>query len=188
MSNPTGHPFAIAYLEQRLLRQITSEDMSPAAVQDHLSTLSDLVARLNANDERLHLLLDARAKSFESLEAQRELSVGVRQRLGAASIAHAAQVTTRWQGAGGTDALPSFETLDEAWSHVTGQPLHWPRISLVVGSTGAGKTTFAHYLERDTSAIRFSTDAWMTTLFAPSKPADAGFDWPSACPSSSTEG
>lgn len=41
-----------------------------------------------------------------------------------------------------------------------------PRLILVCGPTGAGKTSHALALCRDIGAIRFSIDPWMQTLFA----------------------
>lgn len=48
---------------------------------------------------------------------------------------------------------------------------------LVVGSTGAGKTTYARQLAGDIGAARFSIDEWMTTLFWPDSPQPIEFDW-----------
>jgi predicted kinase len=41
-----------------------------------------------------------------------------------------------------------------------------PRLILVCGPTGAGKTTYAISLSEEAKAIRFSIDPWMQTLFA----------------------
>jgi len=41
-----------------------------------------------------------------------------------------------------------------------------PRVTLVCGLPGSGKTTFARALERDTGAIRFSPDEWIVRLLA----------------------
>jgi len=38
-------------------------------------------------------------------------------------------------------------------------------IHLISGSTGAGKSTYAARLSRDSGAVRFSIDEWMTDLF-----------------------
>ncbi|HMN73809.1 MAG TPA: AAA family ATPase [Rhodoblastus sp.] len=40
-------------------------------------------------------------------------------------------------------------------------------IHFIVGSTGAGKTTYARALARQERALPFSIDEWMQTLFAP---------------------
>jgi predicted kinase len=50
-------------------------------------------------------------------------------------------------------------------------------IHLVVGSTGAGKSTYARALSRDLGAARFAIDEWMETLFFADRPDDAGPDW-----------
>ncbi|MFT4096816.1 MAG: ATP-binding protein [Rhodoblastus sp.] len=40
-------------------------------------------------------------------------------------------------------------------------------IHFIIGSTGAGKTTYARKLARDARALPFSIDDWMRGLFAP---------------------
>lgn len=50
-------------------------------------------------------------------------------------------------------------------------------IHLVVGSTGAGKSTYARQLATERGAVRFAIDEWMAALFFPERPPDAGFDW-----------
>jgi len=50
-------------------------------------------------------------------------------------------------------------------------------VHLIVGSTGAGKSTYALGLAAQHRALRFSIDVWMDELFAADKPDDAGFDW-----------
>jgi len=50
-------------------------------------------------------------------------------------------------------------------------------IHLIVGNTGAGKTTYAAKLKRKNNGIVFSIDKWNKTLFfADKKPTD-GLDW-----------
>src|SRR5258708_25920467 len=46
----------------------------------------------------------------------------------------------------------------------TGQQAQRPRIYLICGRTGSGKTTYARKLE-GAGAMRFSTDEWMIRLF-----------------------
>ena len=46
---------------------------------------------------------------------------------------------------------------------------------LLIGSTGAGKTTYARQLAREHGALVFSIDEWMQNLFAPDL-AGSGFD------------
>ena len=48
---------------------------------------------------------------------------------------------------------------------------------LITGGTGAGKTTYALKIARETGAIRFSIDDWMTTLFWMDSPEPISFDW-----------
>lgn len=50
-------------------------------------------------------------------------------------------------------------------------------VHLIVGSTGAGKSTYAIKLTDEIQGLRFSIDEWMDDLFAADKPDDAGFDW-----------
>jgi predicted kinase len=50
-------------------------------------------------------------------------------------------------------------------------------LHLVVGSTGAGKSTFARQLAQSSGAVRFAIDEWMETLFGPDRPEAAGYDW-----------
>ena len=40
-------------------------------------------------------------------------------------------------------------------------------IHFIIGSTGAGKTTYARHLAREERALPFSIDEWMQVLFAP---------------------
>jgi len=48
---------------------------------------------------------------------------------------------------------------------------------LVVGCTGAGKTTYARKLADELGALRFSIDEWMMPLFGPDQPTPIRFDW-----------
>jgi predicted kinase len=52
-----------------------------------------------------------------------------------------------------------------------------PVVILVVGCTGAGKTTYARRLANEIGAIRFSIDEWMVPLFGKDMPVPARFDW-----------
>ena len=47
-----------------------------------------------------------------------------------------------------------------------------PKVHLVVGPVGAGKSTFALALAREHMAVRLTLDDWMTTLFAPDRPTE----------------
>lgn len=50
-------------------------------------------------------------------------------------------------------------------------------VILVVGCTGAGKTTYARQLADEMGGIRFSIDEWMVPLFGPDQPKPIRFDW-----------
>lgn len=48
---------------------------------------------------------------------------------------------------------------------------------LIVGCTGAGKTTYARKLADEIGAVRFSIDEWMMALFWPDSPQPIQFAW-----------
>lgn len=48
---------------------------------------------------------------------------------------------------------------------------------LIVGCTGAGKTTYARKLADELGAVRFSIDEWMTALFWADSPQPIQFAW-----------
>lgn len=48
---------------------------------------------------------------------------------------------------------------------------------LIVGCTGAGKTTYARRLADETGGIRFSIDEWMMALFWTDSPQPIEFAW-----------
>ena len=48
---------------------------------------------------------------------------------------------------------------------------------LIVGSTGAGKTTYARRLADELGGVRFSIDEWMTALFWQDSPQPIEFEW-----------
>lgn len=52
-----------------------------------------------------------------------------------------------------------------------------PKIHMVCGSTGAGKTTYSMKLENALPAVRFSIDEWMMELFWPDASPETTFDW-----------
>jgi len=52
-----------------------------------------------------------------------------------------------------------------------------PRVHLVIGPVGAGKSTFAQGLAREHSAMRLTLDDWMATLFRPDRPETGLLPW-----------
>ena len=52
-----------------------------------------------------------------------------------------------------------------------------PRIHLVIGPVGAGKSTFARALCREHGALRLNLDEWMTDLFRPDRPETSLVEW-----------
>jgi len=50
-------------------------------------------------------------------------------------------------------------------------------IHLLIGNTGAGKTTYALQLKKETKGIIFSIDKWNKTLFLDDKKETDGLDW-----------
>ncbi|PRC90623.1 AAA family ATPase [Solimicrobium silvestre] len=52
-----------------------------------------------------------------------------------------------------------------------------PRIHLVIGPVGAGKSTFALQLGQDNNAIRLNLDDWMAELFRPDRPDINVMEW-----------
>ncbi|MEM1314612.1 MAG: ATP-binding protein [Pseudomonadota bacterium] len=52
-----------------------------------------------------------------------------------------------------------------------------PLIHLVVGGTGAGKSTYSSRLADEIGGLRFSIDPWMMQLYWKDSPAEPDFDW-----------
>lgn len=50
-------------------------------------------------------------------------------------------------------------------------------LHLIVGNTGAGKTTYSQALKRKTNGIIFSIDKWNKTLFLEDKKEEDGLEW-----------
>ena len=50
-------------------------------------------------------------------------------------------------------------------------------ITLIVGSTGAGKTTYARRLAEETSAVVYSIDNWMKALYWQDMPEHPDIEW-----------
>ncbi len=177
MSEQRIRPCAIAYHPHRMIRHVLQDEMSENSIGRYIEAFSSLATDLAADGGKYHLLLDARKKSFTSLDGTRLISKGLRHQLVEAQIDRKALVSSRWFGSADEDGIPSFETLPEGWLHLTTNTYSIPRVSLVAGSTGAGKTTFAKFLVGDLGAIRFSSDEWMNHLYKPERLANAGFDW-----------
>ena len=55
--------------------------------------------------------------------------------------------------------------------------LQGPRIHLVLGPVGAGKSTFCLALAREQRAVRLTLDEWMTELFRPDRPESGVIEW-----------
>ena len=51
------------------------------------------------------------------------------------------------------------------------------KLYLIIGATGAGKSTFARQLASKKGAARFAIDEWITALFGDDRPADADYHW-----------
>lgn len=50
-------------------------------------------------------------------------------------------------------------------------------IHLIIGNTGAGKTTYANQLKSENKGVIFSIDMWNNTLFLPDKKDTDGLEW-----------
>ena len=50
-------------------------------------------------------------------------------------------------------------------------------IHLIVGNTGAGKSTYSQKLKEKVSGVIFSIDRWNKTLFLPDKKPEDGLEW-----------
>jgi len=50
-------------------------------------------------------------------------------------------------------------------------------VHLVIGSTGAGKSTYARALTERERGVRFVIDEWMRELFGPDQPKNPGYDF-----------
>ena len=52
-----------------------------------------------------------------------------------------------------------------------------PQVHLIVGATGAGKTTYAMQLAESLGAVRFSIDPWMQELYGADWPELVSYQW-----------
>jgi predicted kinase len=50
-------------------------------------------------------------------------------------------------------------------------------IHLIIGATGAGKSTFAQHLAEETNGMIFGSDDWLNTLFIPDGPPQDFWPW-----------
>jgi predicted kinase len=50
-------------------------------------------------------------------------------------------------------------------------------IHLIVGNTGAGKTTYSNSLKKEIDGVLFSLDFWNKTLFFPDRNENSDLDW-----------
>jgi len=50
-------------------------------------------------------------------------------------------------------------------------------VHLVIGSTGAGKSTYSKAWAAEHGVMRFAIDEWMVALFGKDQPEDPGFEW-----------
>jgi predicted kinase len=50
-------------------------------------------------------------------------------------------------------------------------------IHILIGNTGAGKTTYSHQLKEKVDGILFFMDIWNATLFLPYKKEDDELEW-----------
>ncbi len=50
-------------------------------------------------------------------------------------------------------------------------------IHLIVGNTGAGKTSYSQKLKKENKGIIYSIDEWNNTLFMPDKTKEDGLNW-----------
>ena len=173
----TINPFVVGYVPSRVIRHVARQDMTEESIRRYLDAAVSVTSEFVARGGRYHLLADAREKTYASLGGVEILSKGLRTILAPEEIHRSALVSEEWFGSGDADGLPSFLTLPDGWFHLTEQPYSIPMVSLVVGSTGAGKTTIARFLAADFGAVRFSIDEWMNQLFMDERPEDAGFDW-----------
>ena len=62
-----------------------------------------------------------------------------------------------------------------------------PIAHIIIGFIGAGKTTFARQLEKETGAIRFTKDEWMVRLFGNTPPKDKFEDYDNKMASLATD-
>lgn len=51
------------------------------------------------------------------------------------------------------------------------------KVFLIVGNTGAGKSTYASKLAKDENSIVYSGDEWFKTLFFPDLPNPSTYEW-----------
>jgi predicted kinase/uncharacterized glyoxalase superfamily protein PhnB len=75
------------------------------------------------------------------------------------------------------DPRPAKDEITVRDSSRSRQAPNAPRIHLVIGPVGAGKSTFATGLARDHGAVRLTLDEWMARLFSPDRPDAGVIEW-----------
>src|SRR5512142_1937894 len=58
-----------------------------------------------------------------------------------------------------------------------GSPLVMPKIHLIEGPVGAGKSTYAAKLSKELAAPSLILDAWFVRLYSPDRPAEGLMQW-----------
>ncbi|MCO4761057.1 MAG: ATP-binding protein [Myxococcales bacterium] len=176
--NASHPPLVISDPAQGVLTCVTTDDIDEATATAYGATVARHVTRMDQRTEPWFALLDASHKSFVSLAAQRAFSGGQLAAFDGANIAGCAVVSTQWAfDHPPRPGMTMFRERIPAWQHCGGEGAMWPAVALLAGSTGAGKTTIAHWALATHAAIPFSIDDWLARLFGDDKPVDASFDW-----------
>lgn len=134
-----------------------------------------------AGEGASRIVVDARYKSFESLEAQRLISERKHDLKPGQELAlwtRADQLSDAKEYAPSSLSVFSDPSDTSAPSWLSEQfEERRSQLHLIAGSTGAGKSTYAMRLAKDLGAHYAAIDDWMVRLFGPDRPKDAGFDW-----------
>jgi len=146
-------PFAIGYIPSNVIRHVVREHMDERGVLRMIEAVSSLDKKFSANGKRYHLLIDALKKSFTSFDANLLMVKAMREKLTKITIDRTALVSFDWYGAGDSDGIPSFKTISEGWTHLTGEHFFPAGLFLVTGAPGSGKSTIAEFLAKDHGAV-----------------------------------